>query len=78
MALERDREVLGEPLHTVRADAERGGQRDEVRVGQIHALARIAVQVLVVADHPVAAVLHDHRCQRDALLLRGGELAAGI
>ena len=45
---------------------------------EVHPLARVAVQVLVEADHPVAAVVHDHGRQRDVLLPRRGQLAARV
>jgi len=70
--------VLAQPVDAVGADAERGGQRDEVGVREVHALARVAVQVLVVADHPVAAVVDDHGREGDVLLPRRGQLAAGV
>ena len=47
-------------------------------VMQVDALARVALQLLVEAQHAVAAVVHDHGRQRDALLGGGGQLAAGV
>ena len=54
------------------------GQGDEVGGGEVDALVRVAVQLLVEAQHPVAAVVDDHCGERDPLLRGGGQLAAGV
>ena len=61
MTLERHREVLAEAVDVVGPHPERARERDEVRVDEVDALARVAVPVLVEADHPVAAVVDDDR-----------------
>ena len=52
-------------------------ERREVRRVQVDAEALLAGLVLVVAQHPVAAVVDDHGGQRDLLLRDRRELAAG-
>ena len=71
-------EVLAEAVHRVGAHAEGARQRHEVGRVQVDALVWVALEVLVEAQHAVAAVVHDHGGDRDALLSRGGQLAAGI
>ena len=66
------------PSTSVGADAEGAGQRHEVGRVQVDALVRVALEVLVEAQHAVAAVVHDQRCERDPLLRQRGQLAAGV
>ena len=73
---ERLAEVVLEPLDGLRADAEGLGQRGEVGRHEVDAVAVGAGDVLVVAQHPVAAVVHDHDRQREPLLRDGRQLAA--
>ena len=58
-------------------DAEGGGEGGEVGGVEVDAVGLVAALLLVVAEHPVAAVVDDHGGQGDLLLRHRGELAAG-
>ena len=45
---------------------------------QVDAFVGVALEVLVEAQHAVAAVVHDHGGQGDPLLSRGGQHAARV
>ena len=70
--------MLAESVDEVGAHAERARHGHEVGAHQVDSLARVAVQVLVEADHAVAAVVHDHRRERYLLLAGRGQLADGV
>ena len=68
MARERLREAVAEAVDDLRMHAEALGERDEVRRPEVDAVRRRARPALVVAQHPVAAVVDDHGRQRQLLL----------
>ena len=76
VARERLAERVVEPVDGLGPHAEARGEGGEV--GRVRGRRRSASagRVLVVAQHPVAAVVDDHRGQRDRLLRHGRELAA--
>src|SRR5262245_11755219 len=68
-------EPIGEAADDLGLDVERVSERDEVRPLQVDPVRRIARAPLVVAQHPVAAVVDDDERKRQLLLGDGGELA---
>ena len=73
---ERLAERVVEPVDRLRGTPNARGHRLEVGRVQIDAVGLLARDVLVVAEHPVAAVVDDHRRQRDLLLRHRRQLAA--
>ncbi len=71
-------ELGPEPLDGHVRQPERGGQCGEVRGEEVDSERLLADQLLVEAEHAVAAVVDQHDRERDPLLDDGGQLATRV